>query len=363
MTKCDCQKSIGAALILNALKRLEVPNHDIIELATNELCLKMDHANLQDIALTANALAYFQVQHHRFWNMLTRSVSLRHHQMTPLQASLILASLAKMDMRNPLMLRLLKDKLRAAVERGDLSQELLTLCFHSLAKLDFSANNFYNACTEQFTQMLDMQPEAVDTQSLVLYLYTAVCILDVPQTAIVKCLEVLAQRKDVLSNYKAGKMKFVIDFLENKYPAILEVLNKETLDLLDKIKEYKLYKAKKTLSRWSLEVSRCLKKHNIRHRTNVQLGHLYADILIPDLSVIVKCAGPFSYYVKSQKLTTFAQIEHKALTMKGYKVCILPYYEWNALKTDDQKLEYLKKFGETWASVHFGNGTEQLDMA
>ncbi|GFE54316.1 RAP domain-containing, putative [Babesia ovis] len=342
----------GCALILNAMKRLEIRNYDIIELATNEICLKMDHANLQDISLTANALSFFQIYHQRFWNMLTKAVSLRHHQMTALQGSLLLAAMAKLDIRNPLILRLLKDKLRPAVEKGELPQELLTLNFHSLAKLDFAAKNFYEACVAQFNKMLDERPESIDTQSLVLYLYTAVCMLELGDKTVEKTLQQLATRKDLLTNYKTAKMKWVT-MLEDDHKGLVQPFGPDIKDLFSRIQQYRLRKVRKGLSRWAMEVSQLLKKHNVDHARNVWFDYLHADIYIKDLGVVVKCAGPYSYYAMSNKLTAFAQVEVEALNMKGTKVCLLPYYEWNALKTDEDKVKYLKKFGETWAAVHF----------
>ncbi|GIX62484.1 superoxide dismutase, putative [Babesia caballi] len=382
----------GAALILNSMKRLELANYDIIDLATNEICLKMDCANLQDIALTANALAFFHVYHQRFWKMLTKAVSLRHHQMTPLQASLLLAALAKLDIRNPLLLRLLKDKLRPAVERGELSQELLTLAFHSFAKLDFSARNFYDACVDRFGRMLEEDPESVDAQSLVLYLYAAVCVLDVPVQTVEKSLRLLCARADVLKNYKALKLKYTFDFLKSKQPALVASFDGQLKQLHSRVQRYKLRNVRpparnlrstclqmqRRLSRWALEVSRMLQTHNVEHARNVWFDYAHADIYVKEHGVVVKCAGeaPSDCHVnacRALQLLRHVQAADcvragggkraddeggttSAVTttrFQGLRVCLLPYFEWNALKSNEEKLGYLRKFGESWAAVHF----------
>lgn len=348
----------GAALILNSMKRLELGNYDIIDLATNEICLKIDQANMQDISLAANALSFFHVYHNRFWGMLTKAVSLRHHQMSPLQASLILAAVAKLDIRNPLLLRILKDKLRPAVENGELSQELLTLTFHSLAKLSFEARSFYDACVNQFGRMLTETPEKVDTQSLVLYLYSGVCLLDIPDETVRESLQLLATRRDAFTNYKALKLKYVFDHLKHKRPALLEDIDGNVMTLKRQIEEYELKKVQRKLARWSVEISRILHSNGVKHKRNVLFDYIYADIYLKDLGVAVKCAGPYSYYAMSNKLTTFSQVEMDTLAMKGVKVCLLPYYEWNGLKTEKEKLEYLIRFGELWASTHFPKPSE-----
>ncbi|CDR94675.1 hypothetical protein, conserved [Babesia bigemina] len=354
----------GAALILNSLKRLELSNYDIIDLATNEICIKMDTANMQDITLTANALSFFQVYHQRFWNMLFKAVSLRHHQMTPLQAALVLAALAKLDIRHPMLLRLLKDKLRPAVERNELTQELLTLTFHSFAKLNFSAKNLYEASILKYQSMLDENPETVDAQSLVLYLYTAVCMLDMPlHQTVEKSLKLLCNQKDVLKNYKAIKLKYVVDHLKTKQPggcpspnlngasALLEACCSDVKGLVAKVEQYKLRNVRRRLSRWCMEVSRMLATQNVNHARNVWFDYIHADVHIKELGVVIKCAGPFSYYAMSSQLTVFAQVEIDTLSMKGFKVCVIPYHEWNALKTDKAKLDYLKKLSESWTIV------------
>ncbi|GBE60175.1 RAP domain-containing protein [Babesia ovata] len=354
----------GAALILNSMKRLELSNYDIIDLATNEICLKMDTANMQDIALTANALSFFQVYHQRFWNMLFKAVSLRHHQMTPLQASLILAALAKLDIRHPMLLRLLKDKLRPAVERNELTQELLTLTLHSFAKLDFSAKNLYEASILKYQSMLEENPETVDAQSLVLYLYTAVCMLDMPlHQTVEKSLKLLCTHKDVLKNYKAIKLKYVVDHLKTKQPALLEACCSDVKSLIAKVEQYKLRNVRRRLSRWCMEVSRMLAAQNVNHTRNVWFDYIHADLYIKELGVVIKCAGenkghvdttfagPFSYYAMSNQQTVFAQVEINTLSMKDFKVCVIPYHEWNALKTEKAKQDYLKRLSESWNTM------------
>lgn len=79
-------------------------------------------------------------------------------------------------------------------------------------------------------------------------------------------------------------------------------------------------------------------------------NYIYVDIFVKDLNVAIKCTGPYSYYVRSTQMTATAKIEHLLLSLKGFSVFVLPYYEWNSLKTKEDKIEYLSKFGKIVAS-------------
>ncbi|UKK00874.2 hypothetical protein MACK_000948 [Theileria orientalis] len=337
----------GLSLIMNSLKRLEAPNYDLIDLVVNEFCLNLDKANVQDIALVANSLSFFQVYHIKFWRSLYNSIMIRHHQIDPLQASLILASVAKLDIRDPLMLKLLKRKLRPAIEKNELPAHLLSLVYHSLSKLDFEAKYFYGACAKSFDYMVSN--EKVDSQALVLFLYTSVCILEPQLNVVEKSLQLLSSQSDHLKSYKMIKLKYVLDHLNHKHQNFVDGLTEELKIFLKSIKDYRVKKLNKRLSRWAREVSTILKEAGVEHKRSVLFDYLYADIYIKEHNFIIKCTGPYSYYTKSSFLTKFAKIEQDTLIMKGFNVGIIPYYEWNRLKTNQDKVEYLKHFGENAA--------------
>ncbi|EKX74271.1 hypothetical protein BEWA_043120 [Theileria equi strain WA] len=70
------------------------------------------------------------------------------------------------------------------------------------------------------------------------------------------------------------------------------------------------------------------------------------------MTIIIKkpFLGPYSYYASSTQMTAIAKAEHMLLSLKGFNVFILPYYEWNSLKTEEDKMKYLSNFGKIAAS-------------
>ncbi|EKX74270.1 hypothetical protein BEWA_043110 [Theileria equi strain WA] len=236
---------MGLSLILNSLKCLETPNYDIIDLVANQICLNMDKANMQDITLIANSLSYFHIYHLRFWNSLSSSLSLRHHQITPLQSSLLVAAMAKLDIRLyrvPFILGILKSKLYPSVDKNELPSNLLTLVMHSFAKLEFDARNFYSLCVSSFGNILLERPEQVDGQSHVLFLYASVCLLEPEHQIVENSLRYISTKSEYLNNYKTIKLKAVVDFLDYKYPDFVNNLDEKLKSFINTLKSTKTKK-------------------------------------------------------------------------------------------------------------------------
>ncbi|KAL8453854.1 hypothetical protein Emag_001662 [Eimeria magna] len=53
------------ALLLNALRKLEVPKTDLIEILVNQFCFRLREATAQDFALVSNCLSFFYIYHSR----------------------------------------------------------------------------------------------------------------------------------------------------------------------------------------------------------------------------------------------------------------------------------------------------------
>ncbi|XP_953619.1 uncharacterized protein TA16625 [Theileria annulata] len=365
---------IGLSIIMNSMKKLEIRNYDILDLITNEVFfihiithingVTNDKANIQDITLVANSLSFFNIYHIKFWNSLYKLILIRNNQIDPLQASLLISSVAKLDIRqlcgkcnrNVLMLRLLKRRLRPAIENNELSPELISLVLHSLTKLDFEAKHFYNSCYNSFHHFI--LQDKVDLQGIVLYLYTSVCILEPNLEMVERCLKILDKSRGSLKSYKILKLKYIIDHLQHKHQSIFYTFLRQfrRFTIFHQIHQrsknqtgshiYINYTNFNKMPRWSYEMSLLLKDCGVKHEKNIYFDYLRADIYIKDFNFVILCAGPYSHYTKSHQLNKFTQIHQSTLSLKGFNIGIIPYYEWNRLKTRDDKINYLNNFGQ-----------------
>jgi len=77
------------------------------------------------------------------------------------------------------------------------------------------------------------------------------------------------------------------------------------------------------------------------------LGVTFLDIEIPSMKIAIAVNGP-SHYIKgthTSKLDSqfLEELTAKMLKKKGCKFLVLPYWEWNQLRTDEEKKVYLQK--------------------
>eukprot|EP00375_Theileria_parva_P003988 XP_766675.1 hypothetical protein [Theileria parva strain Muguga] len=253
--------------------------------------------------------------HIKFWNSLYKLILIRNSQIDPLQASLLISSVAKLDIRNVLMLRLLKRRLRPAIEKNELSPELVSLVLHSLTKLDFEAKHFYNSCYNSFHHFI--LQDKVDLQGIVLYLYTSICILEPNLQMVERCLNTLNKSRESLKSYKILKLKYIIDHLQHKHQNFINDLNEDLQFFIKFIKDQKIKQSKK-MPRWCYEMSLILKDCGVKHEKNIYFDYLRADIYIKDFNFVILCAGPYSYYTKSHQLNKFTQIHQSTLSLKVF---------------------------------------------
>ncbi|KAK2197723.1 bifunctional Manganese-iron superoxide dismutase [Babesia duncani] len=290
----ECKCMLGISLILNALKRLEVLKGDLIELLVN-----------------------------------------------------------RRQFRNSQMLKKLASKIRPAIEANELDQKFLALSLHAFCKLDFDAPQFFSAWMQYFETLIQTRPDCIDAHSLVLVLHAGVCVLKTmtPEMteSIFKCLE----NKLNLGNYKAIKLKHVLENLRHRHPGLIDSWDSNLKALVAKIDDYRLAGMPKRFPRWAFEVSLILKENQVEHKRNVLFRYVYGDVYLPEHKIVIKCCGPYSFYTSSIRLTTAAKVDIETLELMGYRVCMLPYYEWNVLKTQEEKRRYLSRFGREMASRLF----------
>ncbi|CRH02493.1 RAP protein, putative [Plasmodium relictum] len=199
-----------------------------------------------------------------------------------------------------------------------------------------------------------------DLQSLVLLLFSCVCLINCTQQMILKLTYLIIPHKDYLGDHKVDKLKYVSDYLQYVFPSTFEKFPKEIKDFYKFIDNYEIKRKKlKYCPRWINELSRILMKINVDHLKNIYINNICADIMLTDSNVIIKCLGPYSYYVNSLVSTSISDLKIKILEKKKYKVITLSYHDWNNLNDYEEKINFLYAFGRNAANFFFLNSKKE----
>jgi len=65
------------------------------------------------------------------------------------------------------------------------------------------------------------------------------------------------------------------------------------------------------------------------------------DAFLPDLNLAVEVDGPSHFARGSRVQLGHAAMKHRHLQQLGYALISIPYWEWDALATSDDKVSYL----------------------
>ena len=347
--------------ILSAFRKLEYTKLDCIDLLLNQLVLQSSDWNAVDVALIANSLGWFRIFDDHVWRSIEKYIVRNSGEFSPLGASLVIGALSKLDIRNERILRRLGNQLVSGQAGGVFKQESFAILLHGFYKLkwdkDFNLNLFFE---HQLRDILQSGDEYFDMQSLCMILHSLFCyrllsesVLTDIQSKILKSgvSQVLNKSKVAKLSVDQYKRLDELCFIGRKWDIPeLTVLRKEVLRNLDK--DYSKTRGHK-LPRWEYEVYRILKdKMHASVSKRVRNGR--TDIFVKPSAggeeVCVLCLGPFQYYANSTKRTATSFLNRELVNRK----CIeIPFFIWNELKTDQDKLMFLysqgrrvEKFGE-----------------
>ncbi|CEM28596.1 unnamed protein product [Vitrella brassicaformis CCMP3155] len=352
----------GLCLVLNAMRKLEVRRFDTIELCVQQLCLHMGECGIHELALSANALAFFYSYHTGFWLKLLKRLPYVATRASAQHVSMIVGAFARLDIRDGNALLLLA---RVACNRiDDFSQEMLAVTVNGFAKLDFNhpkLNRYFQSAADAYLdkalamespedQVSGRKHNVFDVQSLTLILHSCVCLTGAPTKLIEKALTLLAPHMDDINGFKLKKLKPVEVTLRLIHPEFRAKLPRPLRDFLDKIKEAEMKDVREYGSRWAYEVAWTFKQMGVEIERRIFADSYCMDFYLPQQKVVITCAGPFSYYLDTTHRTAFSKLQQRLLEAQGYKVFVLPYFEWNELATPEDRMRYLWALGRKAAA-------------
>ena len=341
--------------ILSAFRKLEYARLDCIDLLINQLVLKFSDWNGVDAALIANAAGWFRIfDQNLLWKRIFKYIMRNSHEFSPLGISLVIGAMAKLDLRNEPVLRRLANQLVSGATTGVFKQESFALIIHGFYKLGWTKDFKLNMFIDQQLEDL-VGKDFFDQQSLCMILHSLVCYRLLPEPAwtevhwniVRKGMQLGLTKFERLSPDQFKRMDEICYICSKRAEVPIEVA--EFRRKILKKYEPDSHQRGHKLPRWEYEVYRILKdKMGVSVVKKVRNGR--TDIYLkPNIKiglskeVCVLCLGPFQYYTDSTKRTT-ASLLHKAL-IKTELIMEIPFFIWNELKTDDDKIMYLYSQG------------------
>ena len=346
--------------IMSAFRKLEYAKLDCIDLLINQLVLKFSEWNEVDCALIANAVGWFRIFDESLWKHIGK-FSMKH-EFEPLGLSLILGAMAKLDRRHePVLRRFARQLLEVPPSSGAVfKQESFAILVHAFYKLGWTKNYRLNMFFEDQARLLLGHEKFFDFQSLTLVLHAMFGyrvreigseltesqseLLDRGLEAVI---EATADHKMSLDQYRRLRTLVKIstnwcdlsDTTRDRIAEVKRILKKQTFP----------DKRGHKLPRWEYEVYRILKdKMQVPVVKRVRDGR--TDIFVKPHGggeeVCVLCLGPFQYYAGSTKRTTSSILNQHLVGKRSLEI---PYFVWNELKTDQDKVAFLYTLGRRLA--------------
>lgn len=348
--------------ILSSFRKLEYSRLDCLDLMVNQLVLKANEWNEMDCALIANGMGYFRVFDRSIWRCIEKIITVKKRggdlDFCSLGIGLIVGALAKLDMRNE---RILKRLSRALVQNQTsrpqlMKQESFAVILHGFYKLDWTEDYMLNQFLEDQISALLEENESVDffdNQSICMILHALFCYRLADQRT-----SLTPQQSEILTlgvSKLAGQEQWDPSPDQRKrLEDLVTLYETETRELKKKLiitrKDVKK-KISIKLPRWEYEVLRILKdkmqvpvkrkNRKVGGRTDMVIISPHDDSKV----VVILCLGPFQYYADSTKRTSCSKLLRLTLEAGKNNVIEIPFFIWNELKTDQDKIMYLYSLG------------------
>jgi hypothetical protein len=333
--------------ILNSFKKLEFNKIHFLDLIVNQLMLNYPDWNEIDVPLMVNSLSYFKIFHEEFWRLISKFVNKNSNCLNSLGISLIIGGISRLDLRNEKILAPITRKI--LTDRLPFSHETLSVTVNGFCKLAWTPPHLMEYFESTVSTLLTTPEYHFDGQSLVTLLHALFCYRPVA--------ELTETHFGIIAN-SIGRLELLEGWKPNsdqieKIKTIQKILKMgEILKFIPKQTQLKPRGAekKRRMPRWEYEVYRIIRdsmKLNVIRKNFKFRDYLHIFIKNQNYETLILCFGPFHYYSNSIRRTApslllqrLYEIEHPNL-----KIIEIPFYVWNELKTDEDKLLFLYSKG------------------
>ncbi|CAJ1418586.1 unnamed protein product [Effrenium voratum] len=357
-------------LILSAHKKLEYERTDNIHLLLSVICQRGEEWTGLHLALTSNAVAHFYIYRPRFWRLAGMSLIKLLWTMSPLELTILVAAMARVDRRDEKALLLIAKMCCRFGQRHLFNQVTLATTLNAFAKLDFNharlSKALEDAVVAKLKAALELGPDyrkslnlreldLFDMQALVLLFRSMVVVVGTSDEVAEMLLTLLAWSQNEFTTYQRRVLKTSAIAFRRLHPDLSRRLsreNREALQFFEKTQAERLkelgisvVKVNTTESRWMVEVKQTLRKMDITVELKPLIDDQVLDMYLPVSKAVVCAVGPYSYYAGTTNRTAYSKLHQKVLELEGYTCMPVPYFEWSELKTEEDKMVYLWSLG------------------
>jgi len=328
----------GITLLLAAHKKLDYRRGDTIELLIQQLLLRSHEWEARDVAMACNAVSYFHVYQKRFWRKVSASLPKLCWGLTPQGIMMIVAGMNRVDWREAKTLLMLTRLTTRDVHLFGPVEVAATM--NAFAKLDFNHPNLQRQSVERVRQL--NAEDAFDLQAKGLLIHVLVCFQWTNDVDLIRSImDGIVRDKDRLTPFHKRKLKPVARLISHHFPNLDE--GGELALFLDQLRTQPVELEPKE-SRWGAEVAKLLNKMDIRIEKKPLVHEQQLDYVVDDKQIIT-CLGPYSYYAGTTHRTATSKAHQRVLEASGYTVIGIPHFEWNEIRTEEDKMLYLWTIG------------------
>jgi len=359
--------------ILSSFRKLELDKSSsqvfpssCINLLVNEISLRSSEWTPIDVPLIANSIAWFSVFDDHVWKKIGSKTLKMVQSISPLGLSLIVSSYAKVDKRDERVLaaisRVFIRPITAHTEA--MKQESLAVLINGFAKLDWNSKSLFEYIETELLEILrQIGPNFFDNQSKIMILHAFFAhrfryLETVSETQVwmfESLVDSILASRDTLSSDQREKLTQIVA-TGNRFEEIRGSVRRIQTLLVDSEGPKTFQK----LARWEYEVFRILRDKmevKVKKKRIANFSVMTFDSPQNNCLVVLNCLGPFQHYMGSTKRTSASWIRREVIRWelerslnRQVRFIELPFYIWNELKTDKDKIMFLMARGRQVAN-------------
>jgi hypothetical protein len=311
-----------SALICRFAKLSVKPDQEFINILIKEVKSKIYDFNPQSISNIFWAFGKLNIRNMDMINILSKEIKYKIHVFNSQNISNIFLSFAKLNIKNIDAINILAKELKYKIH--DFNSQDISNTLWALATLNNRDVDLINILIKEIKYKI----QDFNIQNITNTLWS-LSVLDVYYYNIFKELIKKITFEKIITS-ELMQLKYVYLYLKYDVRSHLYKL----IDISKPIKSKNIVSSKFHLD--------CAKYLKVPFKNEVSINGLVCDICLSKDRIILEINGPSHYIYNTKELLGNTQFKNRLLTCMGYKVKIVPYWDWRKLRTHKEKRSYLQ---------------------
>lgn len=329
--------------IVNSLARLGIRDRALFQhMAKVAQALDPAEFDAQAVAVTMNAFAKSMVRERvsqEIFAFFSSEVlpELTSEDLSPTSVSVILNAYAKTEIRDPEVVHMLCQNMLSGGPAGldQFDARNIASVLHALATLYVEEPEIVNGL---LARLVREDPAALEPEEVSIIAWSS-AVLNVQDPRVIDwLLQGLAVHLPHMDdNFRRQAHQFVLS-------CELEGFERGVAELREKLMDHGTGSSVVTHSRLQKDVARVLAEMGLEFLEEYvdERSGYSVDVLMSDKLTAIEVDGPSHYARGTHTPLGNTLMKHRHLSHLGFDVRILPYWEWDELKSKEQKKEYLR---------------------